>query len=98
MDRIARSRVKENVGEGGLEDDDAGSGVEEKFDGYAGVGDETESEEGWRAEEGDDLAMDECAAVVGSALGRQDGAIGADDKRLGTEDGDETVVTQAGFG
>ena len=95
---IARGRVKENAGEGGFEDDYASTSVEEKFDGYAGVGDETESEEGWRTEERDDLAMDECAAVVGSALDRQDRAIGADDKRLGAEDGDETVITQAGFG
>ena len=42
--------------------------------------------------------MDECAAVAGSALDRQDRAIGADDKRLGAEDGDEAVITQAGFG
>ena len=55
---IARGRVKENAGEGGFEDDYASTSVEEKFDGYAGVGDETESEEGWRTEERDDLAMD----------------------------------------
>ena len=98
VDGIAGGGVEENAREGGFEDDDASTGVEEKFDGYAGVGDETESEEGWRTEERDDLAMDECAAVVGSALDRQDRAIGADDKRLGAEDGDETVITQAGFG
>ena len=83
---IARGRVKENAGEGGFEDDDAGTSVEEKFDGYAGVGDETESEEWWGTEERDDLAMDECAAVAGSTLDRQDRAIGADDEGLGAED------------
>ena len=42
---FARGRVQENVGEGGLEDNDAGAGVEEKLDGNARVEVEAESEE-----------------------------------------------------
>jgi len=35
VDGFTRGWVEEDVGEGGLEDDDAGAGVEEKLDGNA---------------------------------------------------------------
>ena len=46
----------------------------------------------------DNLSVNECAAIVGSAVNREQRAVRAQDERYVAEDRDEAVVTQASLG
>ena len=46
----------------------------------------------------DNLSENECAAIVGSAVNREQRAVRAQDERYVAEDRDEAVVTQASLG